>query len=730
MRKFTFKMRAFFCALFAMVGFATAQAEVTKIADLFGSYTFTATVTVEDAGQAYADKFKGNCEVTISSHSLWDLEIVGVGGGTAGQWVYPIDFATHNFTVKMPNGDTYQGGSLWGDRIYMGDGFGNSPFGTNSYMPVWTFNPDTKEITIPNFTAVTLDANFETTAVLARFTGCKLTFNEGVDVVLEDLSGDYTFKAIGMPAEAEFPATFDMNLAATNEAFNAYTATMTFEGYDPVVFEDVTFDGVELSLPYNETYIDAEKTILFVEYNTAARQGTYKFKKGSGTSLSLSNGMRIVQKTVVEGVETPEDIQYYPDGTLVKQVEKIDFNGVYKVKAKDFESFTKEGDEWPAFEAEFEFELAQPYLEYFGEDTYNVMWFMQKNEQDITQGYFTGTAKGRTLELVVDQKIRSLIPGQLSDKIYDGQGTTTGKVALTINEDGTISMGEFFVFRVDATTPDAEPEMVAYYGGLEVTKVTEEEPEPEPVKVDFNGIYTVKVEGQFAPWPFIENDEYEYPTEFEFEIGQPYLDYYGENVYNIVSFNGDKAALSNGNFMATANGNVLEFPVSYGNGTPMTLFKRFSGSIEDGAYYLSVNEVLYDANATQEGTLTLTLNEDGTATLSSFHMFRKTRKDMNTSPWDVLVNEAVKGAYYDKTNMTVVKLEGGETSVDVVEKAETVSIYTQGGVIYVGNGMPVQVEVYNMAAQPVFRGVASQVEGLAKGLYIVKCGETVVKVIL
>ncbi|MCD8317904.1 MAG: T9SS type A sorting domain-containing protein, partial [Paraprevotella sp.] len=78
-------------------------------------------------------------------------------------------------------------------------------------------------------------------------------------------------------------------------------------------------------------------------------------------------------------------------------------------------------------------------------------------------------------------------------------------------------------------------------------------------------------------------------------------------------------------------------------------------------------------------------------------------------------------------SLTVTKKGSGVASA---QTASAFSVRVQDGTIYVNGGAEVPLAVYNTAGQEIFHGVASQVSGLSKGLYIVKSGTATVKVLL
>ena len=76
---------------------------------------------------------------------------------------------------------------------------------------------------------------------------------------------------------------------------------------------------------------------------------------------------------------------------------------------------------------------------------------------------------------------------------------------------------------------------------------------------------------------------------------------------------------------------------------------------------------------------------------------------------------------------TNVKATEGSSSIENIEAAPALKAWSANGTIYVA-GEAQAVEVYDMSGRTVFSGVASQVSGLNKGLYLVKVKNAVAKV--
>ena len=114
MKKFTLLQSAF--ALIAAFMLALpARAQVASAADLYGTYKFTATVNVTEAGQALKDNFKEECEVKITKCSIgvFDGEIVGFAGAANAQSIHSVDVDNNTITIRNPNGNH----DIWDGKV-------------------------------------------------------------------------------------------------------------------------------------------------------------------------------------------------------------------------------------------------------------------------------------------------------------------------------------------------------------------------------------------------------------------------------------------------------------------------------------------------------------------------------------------------------------------------------------------------------------------------------------
>lgn len=473
MRTFTLKMYTCLCVCLAML-FVSLPSMAQKGTDFFGQWKFTAKLELTDAGQQHAELFKSECDVTIEKHSIYDMAIIGVGGGTAKQMVNSI--GTNTLTINNPNGSNTV---LWG-KVAMANANGDYPFG--SFTIEYAFSSDYKTITIPDFTAVTYNHDDASAEVLARFTDCKLTLVAREEIKVDDMSGDYHFTASSMTMEgSEFPTEFDMNLKATNEGFTAYTATITFPGYPSVVIENATFDGNELAIPYNETYIDEAKTIVFTGAWDSSVTGAMKFTKTGANSFSLPGGVGFAEK-IVEGEANWKRIQYYLGGTAIRAAKDVDFVGTYTVTAETVEALLTDFE----YPKTFDFEITlnanngKYYMtKFMGNDifklTYGSAGVLCEVEGNVLKISVSSASIYYNVRLHYDSGDGSK---KSHDCLFDGMGEMVNPIKVTQDGDGNLTMDDFSLSRRTMTldisdiwaNPEYTIEPAAYYMGLKIVK--------------------------------------------------------------------------------------------------------------------------------------------------------------------------------------------------------------------------------------------------------------------
>ena len=584
--KWTFALVA---ALFAVI---PANAAVESVADLFGTYKFTSTMTVTDAGQSYKDYFKGECDVVITSDSykIYDGAIQGLAGATLGnQMINGIDTEKKTIMITNPNGN-----GLWEGGLYMSNAEGIYPFGGTYNSIEYAYDDATKTITLPDFTLVKCDHATSSATIIASFKDVKLTLVQGESIEVVDLSGDWHFTAgkgtYDVMENSTLPTEFDMTITATDETKKNYGISMKLGDFAPLALT-ATFDGVKLTIPFNETYFDAENKIGIVNMYGQARPGKIEFNLVNENTLSLYSGMVIAQDSISPEVKGGY-LQWYMSGTAAKQGAEapvVTWEGVYKVKV---------GNPMPVltqYEVPAEFEMEVQYFQNWG--IYLVTKFMDNDVTALNQGgiLFTPSADDpNKAEIATNALLKSLVAGTEYLGLLD-MNLSNSPLTLTRQEDGTYKLDDFCV---TYTTFDASYKQTSALATFcQNVTATKQEAVVEPEPFNWANTYTVKA-GNIS----VYNNAYTYPNNFEMVI--EYNDQW--QMYLVTKFFGvDVTGLNYGGITFTPSAENPKMATINTN--------AFLSTIEPGSLYFK----LFDMNASNS-PLTVTVNEDGTLSIDDF----------------------------------------------------------------------------------------------------------------
>ena len=845
--KKTTLMKSVLTLIAVVLSVLPGRAQVTSMADLYGTYTFTADVNVTDAGQSLTDHFKKECEVVITkcSWGVYDGEIQGLAGATAAQSVNGIDLTANTIKITNPNGN-----GLWGGGLYMSNTEGVYPFSGGYSDILYTFDPATKTITLPDFTLVTCDHSVPSATIMATFKNAKLTLvkSENIDVV--DLSGDWHFTAgkgtYDTMEGSTLPTEFDMTITASDDSKKNYDINLTLGDYAPLALT-ATFDGVILTIPFNETYFDVENKIGIVNMYGEKRPGIITFNMLNENLLSLTSGMTIAQDSISVDVKGGY-MQWYTNGTAKKQgAEEVatTWDGTYTVKAGSIYK-ANTNYEYP--------ETFQMVVVYNADnDMYLITNFMGEDVATANYGGIMLTPSAdepNKAEIKTGGFLRTIERGAQYLCLKD-LNLSDGTIILTRLEDGTYTIGDFSVSYMTYNDDYSQNhQLAAFYQ----TVTAEKAPAAKPFT--WANTFAVKVGGVDV---YKEIEGYTYPTEFEMEVSYNadydlYLvtKFLGEDV-STLNYGGirltisaddpNKAELTTTNaylktivqsesYLALKDMNLSSSPITLthnGDGTltidnfcvsymtydeswtqqhaVAALYKDVTATIAeeeekplpteftwadvftvkttnvdvykeiegytyptefemevsynaDYDLYLVTKFLGEDVSTLNYGGIRLTISADdpNKAELTTTNAYLKTivqsesylaLKDMNLSSSPITLthngdgtltidNFCVSYMTYDESwnqQHAVAALYKGVTAsgsfalvgVEEVETASALNIWSANGTIYVG-GEAQNITVYDMSGRTVFSGVASQVNGLNKGLYIVKAENTVAKV--
>ncbi len=662
--------------------FTPMKAAVTSARDLYGTWTFKAKVEILDNSFADKEAFSGDCEVTIGpTTTVYDCDVAGFAEATT----------TTQFNFHANNGQFGDFDCPVMDKLQ----WGNSGL---VYASVDTISPYAgamvpRKLTFfldEEGTVMTLDSFYlvltpdpkdaHSITPIAKFTECTLTLKEKQEVAATDMSGNWHFTGDeGYIPSENFPAEFDMTLETANEMNTLYKATMTFEGYEPVIFENVTFNDETMTFPINNTYVDQEKGIVFADGNTGALEGTFSFTKKSEKKMSVNFSIR-----VKEG-ETPDWAVF--SGDVTKKTDDRDFTGTYTITSDTEQNFYVEEGRKTSFEVPAVSEMTII-------DQSGALYITKIFGQDLGEFAIAATASGDTLTIPTTNNY----PGFAV--VYSNQGTClvmstesdkiSGDIKFYWDEkDQTFKLDDMFLLYYEWGNNESIA-MEAYINSCTAERKAEEE-------WNYLGDYTMNATvtttaaaADYADFDFAESSKL---TVGLWNGGEPTL---------ISTFmNADAFTLNNGGFMVTVDEQAKTLSIAvetYAGGL------LFSGN--EGTKTLHLRDAEQGTNP-----LVITYNEDGTITMSDFTIVDKENNLVATC-----------------TNVTLTRGSGSD-AIESVSSDRKAAVYAADGVIYIA-GEPTRVEVYSISGAQAYSGITNEIGGLKRGFYLVKANGSTSKVIV
>ena len=640
------KKNYFMLVCLVLLSAISANAQVNSVADLFGKYKFTADVEFasEDFKTSYGNTLLGESDVTIEADAQYAGRIVGFAGSQQKLNIRAID----GNTIEMTNFNNPQ---LW-NGLFMANGNADHPNGVFdgewvSYpynTDYYEYNPETKVITVPTFTVVTVSG--QTVTVVATYKNAKLTYVGGDDeegTSAFEWAGTHTLTAANVTAYdgKEYPVSFDVTIVKDAEEYfvtNVMGYDVTGLNNGGIAFT-VAADGKSAQMATGTYLYGAYPDFIVIQDMNAS---------SAPINLVLQeDGSVKVDDIYLQGLNydtnktTP--LAFYQDVTIAaaggSEPEASAFNwvGQHTVKVGSIESYNDK-----SYPTEFTMTVIE------GDESLLVTEFFSTDVTELNYGgiAFTVAEDGKSAEM----KSASFVGGAHPDYlvIYD-MNTQENPIRFVLNADGSVAIDNFCVKNYNFDT--YEETLAALFKDVTIPaaggEVVEPE-EPETSAFDWAGTYT------FSGTPGEGSGEL--PSTFEVVVTYYEANEYQDASYCITSFMGNdvnsinyggiKLTIADDGKSATlANGNVQ----SYGGGNFLKLF---------------------DGNGTAN-PIAITLNDDGTLSMADFSLV--------SGAWGDNENNTFVGWYQ---NVTLTK--GGE----VVEPEEPETPAFDWAGTYTFNGTP------------------------------------------
>ena len=657
---------ALFAALMLFVAMP-ASAEVTSMSDLFGKYKFTATITPTDAGQEYTNLWQNECEVIITKGANGAAGTVKglMGEGAADQTIANFDAANTKFEVVNPNPNY----GLLSSSLYIGVA-DMSLENLQLYTMEYHYNPETKEITIPDFSI----CKFSWPApeynmvgeVLAEVTNVKMELLEAEKIEIPEIEGEWSFKPYSMGYvrnDTTFVYEFKVDLAAKNEDKTLFDATFDFEGFEKFTLE-ATFNGVDLIIPFENQYLDAEKKIrLGVKATTLemthVKKGQLSFSYSKSTLMWQGDYIVVRQDSVIleeiDGAVVERDtamtLQQITYGWLEREdPNAYDWSGKYDIKVKNLESYTDDVE----FPSEFKMVVQK------AGGSYTVKEFLgYETSFELVPGEDGKSAKIDLAGYYGFVWLTSL--GQVDgDNAYyiltDLNGKSTS-LNILLKEDGSLSIDDFSVsYKLwEAGTS----EVVADMARASIAKYV----------FDWAGEYTL------SATVVSEDATVEYPAEFDVVVKL-----YNDGAYRIEKFMDVDVYTKNQGYQ------IIEFAED-GESATLALDAYFGHYFVGGSYpdYITLNDK--DGAAT---SLSVVLGADEVLTMDDFTIYAFNWDNSTSTKLATYSNVTLtKKSVADAIENVVVEDEAAEGIFDLLGRK--LDAITAPG-LYIVNGKKVVVK--------------------------------------
>lgn len=448
MRKIYFS--ALLGAIFTLFTSLNASAQINDMSDLFGKYELSCKVGGSDIQPT-------EFAITASDNVNYKKGMLkGFMGSTSTLYISKFDASAHTFTVNNATYEDAQGG-----KMYYGSEDG-SQHSMNRYSLVFTFDPDTKTITLPNVSLGTLDNKYENFTPQVVYTDIEMIFTGEEEKQEADWSGTFQVAAskndYNYGGKYEYPAEFTFTIIKDGD--NYYLTDFLSKNIEAFTNGGILLqtDGMTAKIPENSIVGQLDEST----YLTVA--GGYG---GDVVFEMLPNG-NIKNKSYGFMIsEGGTQAYYYGNENYTTPKPAYDYSGTYNataVLAMDM----SEGAAPTTGVIEIQEQDGQYIVTKFFDMTpftmdYDLMYFTP-DATDPKKGTINCTMLKTISTFGGEFKYWGLADGNL-------QSTP---VTVTFDADGNLHIGEFciasYVFSGSTMAPVGTPGLVAWYSSLTGTK--------------------------------------------------------------------------------------------------------------------------------------------------------------------------------------------------------------------------------------------------------------------
>ena len=646
-------------AKYTNVKMTLVEAEVVEVADISGEYQFKAGAGTYDtmAGSVIPTEFAVTLAKTSDDNKTYNATIA-----IEGYNAVTLPASYNGVSVLLDYDNTYldeangiRFAPMYGDATAGSIEFKSQDETVFSLYSGFAFASDTIVKAADGVTdSLVVNGNYHqwyTSGTLKMATDAPAFDWAGVYTVkTTDENGLYIGDAAGFDWPTEFQIEVEYNedwgLYLVTKVFGMDVAGLNYGGLDFIPAED----GKSVDIKTGYLYTVSPGAVYLALRDMNLSETPIQMIVNEDGTMSVA-GMSVV--TVVNGVETPTLNVFYSNLVVTKEAAEpeapaFSWAGQHTVKVGKVDVY--DGNEYPT-------EFTMTVVDYG--DYMLVTEFLGNDVAGVNYGgiEFTVAADGMSAEMAAGSIVGGAYPSYL--KLYD-MNAQENPILFTLNEDGSVTVDNFFVKSVDYNTDKSTP--AAYFQNVTIPAVGGDVEETEPF--DWLGTWEVTVGSQ------VSQDGKTYPEKFYMTI--EHNEAWGMTL--ITQFmSKDITALTQGGLLLTIADDNKSAEMEVGN---------FAG----GSYpdYLKI----YDMNGTADYPIILTANEDGTITFEDFFLATYNWDTTTLTPAVFCQNVTATKC---PTSIEEVKGEDGKVKAVFDMQGRKVDAITAPG-LYIVNGKKVLVK--------------------------------------